>query len=168
MFWLTHAALPGIDTFDNSALIDHKFKADGGEIRRSVAYLRRSQIRISRGVLFGMLSPLTWMAMIVALSAHTGASIFFKKAAQQKGTRAMAIFALGNVIGFINPICKTIALRNNNPNVIFAIMGGLGGIIFVFVINWVFQGKLTRFQWFAILIIIFGSILLQFQPSEVE
>lgn len=115
-----------------------------------------------------MLSPFTWLAMFGALSAHTGASICFKKAAQQNGTRALAIFAMGNVIGFINPICKTIALRNNNPNVIFAIMGGLGGVIFVFVINWVFEGKLTRSQWFAIMIIIFGSILLQLQPSEMQ
>jgi len=115
-----------------------------------------------------MLHPLTWLALFGAVSAHTGAAICFKKAAQRTGRHAIAIFVLGNAIGFINPILKTIALRNNHPNVIFAIMGGLGGIFFIIVINWVFRGRLTRFQWFAILIIILGSMLLQLQPSAIR
>ena len=115
-----------------------------------------------------MLHPFTWLAMFGAVSAHTGAAIFYKKAAQNSGIRALVVFVLANAIGLMNPIFKTMALRNNNPNVIFAIMGGLGGIFFIFVINWVFRGRLTRFQWFAMLIIILGSILLQIQPAATE
>lgn len=112
-----------------------------------------------------MLHPFIWLAMFGAIAAHTGAAICFKKAAQRSGSSALAIFVLGNAIGFLNPVLKTIALRNNNPNVIFAIMGGAGGIFFIFVINWFFRGRLTRFQWLAILIIILGSVLLQLQPA---
>jgi multidrug transporter EmrE-like cation transporter len=115
-----------------------------------------------------MLPLSTWLALFIAVAAHTGAAICYKKAAQQAGWRTIAIFVLGNAIGFFNPIFKTMALRNNNPNVIFAIMGGPGGILFIFVINWVFRGRLTRFQWFAILIIIVGSMLLQIQPGSSE
>ncbi len=112
------------------------------------------------------LSLWTWLAILLSVLAGTAASICYKKASGLTGKSAILYFNMGLLVGFLNPVFKTLALRGNNPNVIFAIMNGLGGILFVLIINWVFKGRLTRLQWFAILLIVIGSFILQLQPSK--
>ena len=109
-----------------------------------------------------MFDLVTWLAMVGSIVAHTLAAICFKIAAQQRvRKRTIRYFVLGNTVGFFNPFCVTIAMSGNNPNLIVAMMGVLGGVFFHAVLNWVFKVGLTRRQWAAILIMIAGGVLLK-------
>jgi len=113
-----------------------------------------------------MSHPVVWLAMTVAVIAHTLAAICFKTAAQQKGRLILKYFLIGNIIGFLGPLCTAIALRNNNPNLVLATMEGIGGVFFVVVLNRVFNERLTGRQWLSIFVLIFGTVLLQFGPDS--
>lgn len=109
-----------------------------------------------------MLNPITWLAIVGAIVARTVAAVIYKIAAQQPSrNRVVLFFLLGLAAGFFNPVCVAIAMRGNNPNLIIAAMGGLGGAFFVIVINRVFKERLSRQQWLAIAIIFAGTILLR-------
>ena len=114
-----------------------------------------------------MFDAVTWLAMGGSLIAHTLAAIFFKIAAQQNTRkRILGYFIFGNCVGFFNPLCLTIALRGNHPNLVMAGMGGVGAAFFVIVLNRVFKERLTPRQWAALGIIMAGTILLQLGSNE--
>ena len=115
-----------------------------------------------------MFDLVTWLAMIGAILFHTLAAIFFKISAQQNSRRRiLSYFVLGNAIGFFNPLCLTIAMSGNNPNLVIAMLGVLGGVFFNAVLNWVFKVGMTRRQWAAILIMIAGGVMLRAStPSD--
>ncbi len=108
-----------------------------------------------------MFDVLTWVAVVGAILAHTGAAVLFKMAAQRERWNALLFFTLGNGVGFFNPLCVTIAMRDNSPNLIYAVMNGVGGVFFVLVLNWVFKGVLSPSQWIGVFIIVLGTLLLQ-------
>jgi len=115
-----------------------------------------------------MFDLVTWLAMSGAIFFHTLAAIFFKISAQQNSRkRILSYFILGNAIGFFNPLCLTIAMSGNNPNLVVAMMGVLGGIFFYAVLNWVFKAGMSRRQWAAISIMVAGGVMLKLSsPSD--
>ncbi len=113
-----------------------------------------------------MFHLVTWLAIAGAIVAHTGAAIFFKISAQSKGRAIIGYFVLGNAIGFFNPLCSTIALHNNNPGLVYALMAGVGGVFFVVVLNRVFEERLGRWQWTGILVVLLGTFLLQWEAPD--
>lgn len=108
-----------------------------------------------------MFNLLTWLAMAGAVVSRTLAAICFTKAAQFKGRTLAGWFVLGNVVGVGYPICTTLALHGNHPNLVFATMAGFGGIFFALTIDRVFADRLSARQWMAILIIVAATMVLQ-------
>ena len=62
----------------------------------------------------------TLAAVTVYILASVGSSLLFRVAAQYTGRRALLYFILGNCVGLCVSISMTLALRNANPNLIFA------------------------------------------------
>lgn len=114
-----------------------------------------------------MLDAITWLALTGSMVAHTAAAICFKISAQQSlRKKIVGYFVLGNAIGFFNPVCMAIALKDNNANVVLATMGAVGGIFFIVVLNRVFNERLTLKQWLAIGVCLLGSLILQIPASS--
>jgi len=82
----------------------------------------------------------------------------------------IAIFLLGTTIGTGSPICMTIALRNTNPNLIYAAC--IGGSFFVLQVasSFLFRNPLTGMQWVGVLLVGSGLLLLPMsrnKPAEI-
>ncbi len=115
-----------------------------------------------------MFDALTWLAIVITTIAHTLAAVCFKLSAQQTvRKRILGYFVLGNTVGFLCPLCVTIAMSGNNPNLVIAMLG-VGGVFFHVFLNWFFRVGLTRRQWVAILIMIAGGILLKLGSPDGE
>ena len=116
-------------------------------------------------------TPVNTIAMVAAVCAVPMAVILLKLSSQEWAKKlewwdiafwtAIGYFALGNVVGFTTTIGKTIALRDNPPNTVYAIVGAPSTVVLHFALAWYFNITLTPTQWLAIGVIIFGAVLLQ-------
>lgn len=109
-----------------------------------------------------MLFSLRTIACIIGfVISQTGAYLCLRLASQRTGLQLYGMFLLGTSIGFGSPVCLTLALRNANPNLIYAFC--IGGAFFVlqFASSIVFRQPLTGIQWTGILIIGLGLVLVQ-------
>lgn len=106
--------------------------------------------------------------MTGAVLSRTLAAVFYKVAAQHSGRTLVAYFTAGLVVGILYPICTTLALYGNHPNLVFATMAGLGGIVFVVVMDRVFRGQLSARQWLGIALIVVSTVVLQLPASSGE
>ena len=86
----------------------------------------------------------------------------------QVNSAALIYFVAGNVVGFLNPIGTTIALRNNPPNLVYATIGAPATILLHASLALYFQQSLTLTQWSGIGIIVFGAFLLQKRPASAD
>ena len=78
---------------------------------------------------------------------------------------AVFYFALSNIVGFSATIGKTVALRDNPPNLVYAIIGAPTSVLIHISLAWYFHSALNPTQWLAIATIVFGAFLLQ-APHE--
>jgi multidrug transporter EmrE-like cation transporter len=111
----------------------------------------------------------TSMAMIVAIICLSGASVLFKFCADQWDERwalAVALFVFGNLTSFLGVIATTVALKNNEPNIVYATIGGPGAAVLHLTLAAVFQQGLPWWQWLAIGIIVLGATLLHVDPKR--
>ncbi len=94
------------------------------------------------------------------IASQTGAYVLLRLAAQEAGLKMYAIFFFGTTVGFGSPVCMTLALRQANPNVIYA--SCIGGSFFVlqFVSSVLFKQSLSFMQWAGILMVGSGLLLL--------
>jgi multidrug transporter EmrE-like cation transporter len=74
---------------------------------------------------------------------------------------AIGYFVLGNIVGLTTTIGKTIALRDNPPNLIYALVSAPSVILIHLALAWKFNTNLVPMQWLAIGVIVCGAILLQ-------
>jgi multidrug transporter EmrE-like cation transporter len=108
-----------------------------------------------------MLSFRTIACIIGFVISQTGAYLCLRLASQRSGLQLYGMFLLGTSIGFGSPVCLTLALKNANPNLIYAFC--IGGAFFVlqFASSIIFRQPLSGIQWTGILIIGLGLILVQ-------
>lgn len=92
---------------------------------------------------------------------QVGATLSFKYAADRSGWEALKFFILGNVIGFLCPVCLTLALRGTNANVIYAVCFGASFCLMQFGAWWLFRQALSPFQWTGIGLVSLGIVFLQ-------
>lgn len=90
-------------------------------------------------------------------------SLCLRMAAERTGVNALAFFAAGNVIGLCGTIFLTLALRGQNPNVIFALCQGLGFCVLQLAAYFLFRVPLSPFQWLGVSLIAGGVVCLQFR-----
>lgn len=84
----------------------------------------------------------------------------------QVNALAATYFVVALVVGIIPPLCVTIALRDNKPNVVFATFGAPGVVVMHLTLAVYFENTLTAIQWLAIGIIVFGAFMLRKSPSD--
>lgn len=113
-----------------------------------------------------MLNVTTVLFIIGFAVSQTGAYVCLRFASQETGLRMASIFLLGNIIGFGSPVCLTMALKNANPNIIYAMCIGGSFFILQFVSSAVFQRPLNFLQWMGILLIGIGLLFVQMQSRE--
>ena len=123
-------------------------------------------------------TPINTVSMIIAVLAVPGATICLKVSSQEWANKldwwdvafwsAIGYFALGNLVGFGATIGKTIALRDNPPSLVYALVGAPSAILMHLALAWKFNITLTPMQWVAISIIVFGAIMLQGGSSSGE
>ena len=114
-------------------------------------------------------TALNIVAIIAAVAALPLSVIMLKISAQMWHDSIWAsswYFFLANVVGFLNPIGTTIALRDNKPNVVYATIGAPAIIVLHIALAWYFHSSLTWWQWLAIGIIALGAILMQTGPVD--
>jgi len=113
---------------------------------------------------------LTAACILGFVVSQTGAYICLRIASQHSGLQFYAIFFLGTTIGFGSPVCMTLALKDSNPNVIYAFC--IGGSFFVlqFMSSILFRQTLSIPQWAGIFLVGTGLLLLQMKqkPKIVE
>ncbi len=80
---------------------------------------------------------------------------------------SMAYFVTGLIAGLLFSAGATIAMRNNNPNLVYAMIGGPGAVALHLTLVWVFDQSLLWQQWVAILLIVIGAVLLQVRRRTV-
>ncbi len=99
--------------------------------------------------------------------SQTSAFLILRFASQNTGFKMVAIFLIGTTIGTGSPICMTIALRNSNPNLIYAAC--IGGSFFVLQVasSFIFRNPLTGMQWAGVLLVGSGLLLLPMSRNKV-
>lgn len=103
------------------------------------------------------------LAIAIAILSLSGSAICFKYSADQWDSQQAAsliYFVLGNVVSLLGVTCTTVALRNNDTNVVYATIGGPGSAVLHVSLALVFQQALPWWQWLAIAIIVFGATML--------
>ncbi len=100
-----------------------------------------------------------FVAGFVAFWVNGG--LCLKMAAERSGWAAFGFFAAGNAIGFCGTVLLTLALRGQNPNVIYALCHGLGFCVLQVASYFLFKVALSPPQWIGVSLIAAGIICLQ-------
>ncbi|MEZ5405067.1 MAG: hypothetical protein R3F23_02480 [Verrucomicrobiia bacterium] len=104
-------------------------------------------------------STLFYVAGFIA--AQVGSMICFKYVSENSGKAALKLFLLGNTIGFFCTIFLPLALKNQNPNLIYALCLGGGFCLLQLSSYYFFSVPLSNPQWLGIFCVGLGMILLQ-------
>ncbi len=110
-----------------------------------------------------MINIITFLFILGFAVSQTGAYVLLRFASQETGIRMVGVFIMGNIIGFGSPVCLTLALKNANPNVIYAMCIGGSFFILQFVSSIIFQRPLSIVQWMGIMLIGLGLFFVQIQ-----
>jgi multidrug transporter EmrE-like cation transporter len=105
----------------------------------------------------------TIVAVAGYILASIGSSLLFRVAAQHTGRTALIYFIIGNCVGLGVSVSLTLALRNTNPNLIFAVCLGGAFCALQLVSAMVFKQPLAPVQWVGISLIAIGLVLLPFK-----
>ena len=108
-----------------------------------------------------MTRPFIILCVVGFVLAQVGATLSFKVAADRSGWEALRWFIIGNVIGFLCPVCLTLALRGTHANVIYAVCFGAAFCLIQLGAWWLFHQALSPFQWTGIGLVAAGIVLLQ-------
>lgn len=92
-------------------------------------------------------------------------SLLLRVAGQHHGWKAVLIFLIGNISGFVAATTLTLTLRGRHPNLIYAFCLGGGFCILQLMSRMVFKIPLTTCQWFGISLIVMGMLCLQIRST---
>jgi multidrug transporter EmrE-like cation transporter len=95
--------------------------------------------------------------------ASVGSGLLFRVAAQHTGRMALLYFILGNCVGLGVSISLTLALRNTNPNLIFAACLGGAFCALQLASTLIFKQPLAPVQWVGVSLVAIGLTLLPFK-----
>lgn len=95
------------------------------------------------------------------IAAQVSSMLCFKFVAESSGKTALKLFLLGNGIGFFCTVFLPLALKNQNPNLIYALCLGGGFCLLQFFSYFFFNVMLSPWQWSGIGCVALGMILLQ-------
>ena len=105
----------------------------------------------------------TLAAVAVYILASVGASLLFRVSSQHTGRMAFVYFVLGNCVGLCVSISMTLALRNANPNLIFAACLGGAFCALQLASTLIFKQPLAPVQWVGVSLVAIGLVLLPFK-----
>lgn len=95
------------------------------------------------------------------IAAQVGSMLCFQLVSEKTGSAALKFFIIGNGIGFLCTVFLPLALKNQNPNLIYALCLG-GGFCFLQFFSYLFfKTPMNLFQWSGIICVGLGMILLQ-------
>ena len=94
------------------------------------------------------------------IAAQVGSMLCFKLVAEKRGGEALKLFIIGNFIGFLCTVFLPLALKNQNPNLIYALCLGGGFCFLQFFSYFLFRVPLSPLQWSGVGCVAFGMILL--------
>lgn len=106
------------------------------------------------------LSPLSITAYIVAQML---ANLAFGFASQKTGMNQWMWFILGNALGFPCTFLIVLALRHQNPNLVYALCLGGGFLALQIASSWIFRVPLGFWQWIAVALITLGMVLFKYK-----
>src|SRR3989338_6797111 len=108
----------------------------------------------------------TGLLILGYLLTFLGVNLSMKVATQKSGTPAFSWWFIGgNAVGFFCTIFITLALKDRNPNLIYALCVG-GGFCLLQVASFlIFREPLGAWQWAGVLLIGIGIICLQIQTG---
>lgn len=107
----------------------------------------------------------TGLLVLGYFAAFLGVNISMKIAVQKTGTGFWTWFIAGNVVGFFCTVAMTYALKDQNPNLIYALCIG-GGFCLLQVASFlIFRQPLGPWQWAGVALVGIGIICLQIQAG---
>lgn len=111
----------------------------------------------------------TTVAIVASILCLSVSSVLFKYSADQWDLHqlfSLSCFVVGCAVSLAGSFATTIALRNNDTNMVFATIGGPGAVLLHLSLAMVFRQSLPWWQWLAIAIIVFGAALLHVNPQR--
>lgn len=110
----------------------------------------------------GIVNGRTLLLIAGYIVCFLGVNLAMKAAAQHDGTPAYWWwFVGGNIVGFFCTVFMAMALRGQNPNLIYALCIGGGFCLLQIASLLVFKDALTFWQWLGIGLVGIGIICLQ-------
>jgi len=110
------------------------------------------------------ISPAFWPTPVLIVSfiafQATG-SLLLRVAGTKSNLQAFQFFVAANAFGFVGTIFLTFALRDRNPNIIYALCHGGGFCVLQLAAYFLFQIPLTVWQWIGIALVSVGVVCLQ-------
>ena len=114
---------------------------------------------------FKLVDLRTGLLILGYFAAFLGVNISMKIAVQKTGAGFWYWFIGGNVVGFFCTIAMTLALKDQNPNLIYALCIG-GGFCLLQVASFlIFKQPLGLWQWIGVVLVGVGIICLQIQTG---
>lgn len=102
----------------------------------------------------------TWLVLGVIVCQASGA-LCLRMAGNTAGRTAVLYFLAGNTLGFCGTVFITFALRQTNPNLIYALCQGIGFCVLQLAAFFLFRQPLTTVQWLGVMLIASGVVCLQ-------
>jgi multidrug transporter EmrE-like cation transporter len=107
------------------------------------------------------MKPILTIAAVVAfILTSVGSSLLFRVAAQHSGRAAILYFILGNGVGLGVAMSLTLALRDMNPNLIYALCLGGSFCALQLASMLLFKQPLAPVQWIGVSLVAIGVVLL--------
>ena len=97
-----------------------------------------------------------------------GSSILYRYASQSTGMEALKMFAIGTVVGFLSPICLTLALARGNANIVYALTATLAFAGIQLTSYLLFKEPLSKVQIAGIIIMAIGVLMTAVGKSSVN
>ena len=114
-------------------------------------------------------SPKIIAAIAGAIVTYIFSQVFVKYAAECDTLFYRMMFFVPSLLaGIVNPACLTVALKGNEPNVVYGTVGGFQAILLYLALGAVFGNPFTLWHWFAVAVILCGATLLQIKPKDIE
>jgi multidrug transporter EmrE-like cation transporter len=109
--------------------------------------------------------PLTTALCIIGFIVfQVSGSLCLRMASERSGLSAFYFFAAGNAVGFVGTVFLTLALRGQQPNLIYALCQGGGFCALQLAAYLLFSMPLSTIQWCGIGLIASGVVCVQFRP----
>jgi multidrug transporter EmrE-like cation transporter len=110
-------------------------------------------------------NPPQWhmvLLVVAYMSVNCIANLCFRLVVEPASALPIGYFIAGNGLGFVSTILLTLALKGQNPNIIYAICLG-GGFCLLQVTSWfLFKSPLSPVQWAGITLVACGIFCLRY------